>query len=295
MAKRDIDATPELEAETVKALPEPAAPARPARSGTTVGQRVARFFRFLLRLVLLMLLFGALILGLYFGLPLLYRRYVAPVERNTADVVQLQSRLEQAEQELADLQTKLGTIETEQRRHDQSLSDLDERVVDVETAISARTESLAALEKMQSELQEQNEVVSTEMERQIDLLKSMELLSRARLFLYESNFGLARQDVQIARSLLAARQPDAPEELAAELDEVILRLDMTLSKLPNFPVAASDDLDIAWLILVSGLPESTPAVTLTPSPAGAASPTPGAADMTITPTLQATARPSATP
>jgi hypothetical protein len=148
---------------------------------------------------------------------------------------------------------------------------------------------------MQSELQEQNEVVSTEMERQIDLLKSMELLSRARLFLYESNFGLARQDVQIARSLLAARQPDAPEELAAELDEVILRLDMTLSKLPNFPVAASDDLDIAWLILVSGLPESTPTVTLTPSPAGAASPTPGAADMTITPTLQATARPSATP
>jgi hypothetical protein len=295
MAKRDTDATPELEAETVKALPEPVAPAHPAGSGPTFGQRVGRFFRFLLRLVLLMLLFGALILGLYFGLPLLYQRYVAPVERNTADVVQRQSRLEQAEQELTDLQTKLGTIETEQSRHDQSLSDLDERVVDVETEISARTESLAALEQMQSELQEQNEVVSTEMERQIDLLKSMELLSRARLFLYESNFGLARQDVQIARDLLATHQPDAPEELAAELDEVILRLDMTLSKLPNFPVAASDDLDIAWLILVSGLPESTPTVTLTPSPADAASPTPGPADMTITPTLQATARPSATP
>jgi hypothetical protein len=128
-------------------------------------------------------------------------------------------------------------------------------------------------------------------------LKTMELLSRARLSLYQSNFGLARQDVQIARDLLATVQPDAPESLAEDLNAVVLRLDMTLSNLPDFPVAASDDLDIAWQILLAGLPEVTPTASATPSPAGTVSQTPSALDMTKSPTppVTSTVQPSATP
>jgi len=232
---------------------------------------------------------------LYFGLPLLYQRYVAPIERNTAQMRELQSLQRKTEQELADLQTKLQTLETVQNQHDLSLTELDQRVGDIETEIAARTKSLAALEKMQSELQEQNEAASAELERQIRLMKSMELLSRARLFMYESNFGLARQDVQIARDLLATVKPDAPESLAEDLDAVVLRLDMTLSNLPNFPVAASDDLDIAWQILLSGLPDVTPTVSATPTQVGTASSTPNGVDMTGTPTPAATLPPTATP
>jgi hypothetical protein len=131
-----------------------------------------------------------------------------------------------------------------------------------------------------------------ELQRQIDLLKSMELLSRACLFIYQSNFGLAEQDVQIARDLLAMVQPNAPESLAADLNAVVLRLDMTLSNLPAFPVAASDDLDIAWQILLSGLPQPTPTLSETPTPAGTLSST---SEVTLTPTPQATLEPSATP
>jgi chromosome segregation ATPase len=217
------------------------------------------------------------------------------VEQNTSNLAELESRQDQTEQQLADLQTRLETIETVQNQHDQSLTELDQRTENIESEIAARTESLAALEKLQDELQTQSESVSAELERQITLLKSMELLSRARLFLYESNFGLARQDVQIARELLAGIEPEAPAPLANELDEVILRLDMTLSKLPDFPVAASDDLDIAWQILLSGLPEATPTVTVTPTQAGPASPTPSAANLTITPTPRGTVLPSPTP
>jgi hypothetical protein len=59
---------------------------------------------------------------------------------------------------------------------------------------------------------------------------------------------------------------------------VLLRLDLTLSNLPSFPVAASDDLDIAWQVLLGGLPptEPTPAPTTTvePLPQPSATPTP---------------------
>ena len=299
------DTPPEVEAkpEAPPLLPPPPvnpysnAPARPPTSqpsGPTFGQRVGRFFRFLFRLVLLLIFLGLLSVALYLALPWLYQRFIRPVEQNTAQVRELQSWQEQTAQELADLQTRLGTLETVQNEHDGSLTELDQRLIDVEKEIAARSESLAALERLQSELKEQNQAVSAELERQINLLKAMELMSRARLSMYQSNFGLARQDVQIARDLLGGIRPDASDSLTEELGAVIFRLDMTLSNLPDFPVAASDDLDIAWQILLSGMPQVTATVSATPTQAGSASPTPDAADMTITPTAQATVQPSAT-
>lgn len=303
MAKRGKELAPEAAAvepveplldapREVHALPGPTL--APVRSAPTFGERVGRFFRFLLRLLALIVILGIIALGLYFGLPLLYQRYVVPVEQNTSNLAELESRQDRTEQQLSDLQTKLETIESVQNQHDQSLTELNQHTENLESEIAARTESLAALEKLQAELQVQNESVSAELERQFTLLKSMELLSRARLFLYESNFGLARQDVQIARDLLDGIEPDANSKLANELGEVIFRLDMTLSKLPDFPVAASDDLDIAWQILLSGLPAATPTITVTPTQVGTASPTPSAANMTTTPTPRGTVLPSPT-
>jgi hypothetical protein len=257
----------------------------------SIGQRVRRFFEFLVRLVAWLIILGVIGLGLYYGLPLLYQKYVVPVEQNTAGVTELQSRQEQTEQELADFQARLESIEAEQNQNSESLTALDQRVSESETEITARTESLAVLERMQAELQDQNEAASAELERQVNLLKAMELLSRARLFLYQSNFGLAEQDVQIARNLLASTQSDAPGPLAEDLDTVVFHLDLTLSNLPNFPVAASDDLDIAWQILLSGSPPTqtsvgvTATLVITPSPASTAS----------TATSQATVSPTPTP
>jgi predicted RNase H-like nuclease (RuvC/YqgF family) len=227
-------------------------------------------------------------------LPLLYQKYIVPVEQNTVEVTELQSRQEQAEQELADLQTKLGTIESVQNQHDRLLTELEGRVDEIQTEIAARTESLEALERIQSELQEQNEVASAELERQVNLLKSMELLSRARLFMYQSNFGLAEQDIQIARNVLASVQRDAPDELAEDLDTVLLHLDFALSNLPSFPVAASDDLDIAWQVLLTGSAPTPTGVAGTPAPIGTISATPNTT-VTATPRVTGTVPSTVTP
>lgn len=283
-------------------LPPPVPPRVPPDAppstapGPSFGERLARFFRFLLRLVFLLIALAVIGVALYYLVPLFYNSFVRPVEQNTVDVRQLQSRLDQAEQDLADLQTKLSALEEAQDQHHQSLTDLDQRLGEIESEITARSESLAALEKLQTELREQNETANTELERQLNLLKAMELLSRARLFMYQSNFGLARQDVQIAREVLASVRPDTPKDLAPALNEVLQRLDMTLSNLPNFPVAASDDLDIAWQILLTGLPEPTPTLVATPTlptPVGTISATPTAIP-TFTPTPAGTIPPAPT-
>jgi len=289
---------PSLDAPAETTFTTPASgPVRPpvaVPSGPTFGQRVGRFFAFLLRLVTLLILLSLLSLGLYLTLPWLYQKFIRPVEQNTAQVRELQSRQQQTEQELADLQTKLGSLETAQKQQDGSLTTLEKRVSDIATEITTRTESLTALEKMQSELQAQNTANATELDRQINLLKAMELLSRARLFMYQSNFGLARQDVQIARDLLAKVQPGVAQPSAEELEAVVQRLDMVLSNLPDFPVAANDDLDIAWQILLSGLPQATSTLSETPTPAGTVSATP-TGNITSTTTPQATLMPSVTP
>jgi hypothetical protein len=297
-----IDPPPEVDVKP-PALPAPASPppseppppAVAVPSGPSFGQRVGRFFAFLLRLVSLVILLSLLSLALYLVLPWLYQKFITPVEQNTAQVRELQSRQEQTDKQLADLQTRLGTLETAQNQHDGSLTELDQRLNGIETEVAARTKSLTELEDMQAELQAQNKTVSAELERQINLLKAMELLSRARLSMYQSNFGLGKQDVQIGRDLLAKIQPDAPAPLGDELEAVVQRLDMTLSNLPNFPVAASDDLDIAWQILLAGLPQATPTPSETPTPAGTVSSTPAATEITLTPTPPGTIQATVTP
>jgi hypothetical protein len=263
--------------EVIHEEPEPPRP--------TAGQRIRRFFDFLIRLIASLIILGVIGLGLYYGLPLLYNKYIVPVEQNTAGLTELQSQQQQMEQDLTDAQSRLETLETGQSQNTKALAELGGRMDEVESEIVVHTESLAALEKMQSELQAQDEAMSAEMQRQISLLKSMELMSRARLFMFQSNFGLARQDVKTARDLLMMTRTDAPEELVDDLNEIIRRLDLVLNALPNFPVAARDDLDVAWQVLLLGLPQAqidsdgTTVPTVTPSATSAA---------TFAPTLEVT-------
>lgn len=279
-------------ADEPSAPPVEPSPAPPSPAGSMLGQRVRRILLFLLRLFLVLVILALLAVGLSYSLPMLYQTYIKPVQDNAAQVARLNTRIAQNETDITGLQTKLEVAQAELTRQAQSLSALETQVRKVDEQVAAHTRSLAALEQMQAALQEQNDAASAELARQVKLMKSMELLSRARLYMYQSNFGLARQDVQIARDMLAEVQPSAPEPLASDLAEVIQRLDLTLSNLPGFPVAASDDLDIAWQILLAGIPAPQPGAaesaipTPIPLPEITSTPTP-----TETPTVEPTATP----
>jgi uncharacterized coiled-coil protein SlyX len=243
-------------------------------------------------LLSLLVILSAVSIGLYYVLPRLYQQYIQPVQDNTDQLEQLRVQQIQNEQTLTELDARLAEIETAQAGQAGAIATLETRVGDLEAGIAAHTETLARLEQMQATLQAQSDAAGVELEQQVQLLKAMELLSRARLFMYQSNFGLAEQDVLIARNLLAALQPDAPESLADDLTAVILRLDLTLSNLPGFPVAARDDLDIAWQILLGGLPPAQPFSAGTPIPDTTLTPTPA---VSLTPTAELTVTVTPTP
>jgi len=238
-------------------------PSKPSFSDR-LGQAVLWFFKALLRLILIVLVIGGIGSAVYYGAPLLNKKFVAPVEQNSI-------RLNELERELASLQDQLAQINDQLTGLGDQLNETNSRVGEIQQSVDAHTESLVTLAEMQSTLESQleagNDKTMLALKHEIMMTRVIDMLARARLYLAQSNFGLAKEDVQSASDLLS--------ELQAEIDDDVLslaseRLDIALSNLPDFPVVASGDLEIAWQILITGqpvatiTPETAPIMTVTP-------------------------------
>ena len=226
--------------------------------GSRLGQALLNFLRVLLRLILLVMLIVGVGAVIYYGAPLLYEKFIAPVEQNATRVGEL-------EDEITNLQAQLTEINNQ-------LAETNSRIDGIEQSVDAHTASLEKLKAMQttieSQLTENNDRVLLELKHEVMMTRAFDVLARARLYLTQSNFGLAKEDIQSARDLLADLKAEANDEALAQ---AITRLDMALGNLPNFPVVASGDLDIAWQILMTGEAMAT----ATPEPALTNTSTPG--------------------
>lgn len=233
---------------------------------TPPSGRVRRFFRRLFKWLLVLAIIGGLGAAVYYGWPAVRERFVDPVEVNTAEVGALQDRLIEMAAQVAALESEVAALEGQIGVVADGQAELGDRIGASEALIAGHTARLEELAGLQAQL----EAVATSdregVARQISMLRSMELLSRARLFLFEANYGLARQDVAAARNILAA--VPATEADAEVLAESVFRLNRTLDNLPDRPVVAANDLDIAWAVLLGEIPpppveptEETPATT----------------------------------
>lgn len=239
-----------------------------------LGRVIRSFFVALLKLIMLAILFVSIGAMFYYGLPYIQRTFIAPVEQNTAQIKTMEAEIE--------------TLQTQ-------LDEMNSRVSALEGSVEAHTASIEKLEEMQTaletQLEENQDAVLLELKQEIMFTRALDVLARARLYLAQSNFGLAKTDVQTARDLLAELNAKKEDEV---LTKAIERIDLALDNLPDFPVVASGDLEIAWQILVSGnAPASTATATPTLVPTEPATATPTAVDTAATPTLipSATATP----
>jgi hypothetical protein len=234
----------------------------------------------ILRVVIALLILGALFLLFYFGIPLFKEKILNPLQSNTArvsEVASLQAAdVERLSDEITVLRERITTLEG--------------RADTMDLSLASHLETLTKLEEMQSSQQAALETHKTDVLKQIDeqltLTRAIELLSRGRLYLSQSNFGLAKTDIAAARDLLFGLQSTISADQSASLKIVIDRLDLALSNLPVYPVVAVYDLDLAWQYLVDGLPnvpqtavtpvisetqptaETTPEAVVTPTPGG---------------------------
>lgn len=247
-----------------------------SESKPSFGSRLGQAFRDFLRAVLKLILFVMLIAGvgaaIYYGAPLLNNRFIAPVEQNAERVSELESQV-------ADLQTQITEMKNQ-------LTEINSHIEGVEQSVEAHTVSIEKLEAMQitleKQIKENNDESLLALKNEVMLTRIIDILARARLYLAQSNFGLAKEDVQSAHDLLVELQADSDDEALAQATQ---RLELTLGNLPGFPVVASGDLEIAWQILVTG-----EAITITATPEPASTHTP-----TSVPTLEPTLTPTVTP
>lgn len=262
----------EAGAPVVKSLPKEESTGEEQPSfWTRLGRAFVSFLRALLRLVVLVLFIAGIGAAFYYGLPFINNAVIVPIERNAADINQMKD-------EIATLQAQLDETNS--------------RVDALEKSIESHTASLEKLDAMQKQIEEElqgnQDKTLLKLKQEIMYTRALDMLGRARLYLAQSNFGLAKTDVQSARDLLAELQSETEDETLAQ---GIDRLDLALGNLPDFPVVAAGDLEIAWEILVTGKQANIPIPTPTPTLVPTSTPTvvvPSTATTTPTPVVTAT-------
>ncbi len=249
-----------------------------------------RFLGFLLRIIVVLILGIGLGAGAYYGIPKLYRDFIAPVQENS-------QRLDQMEQNLT---SSNEMVETQ-------MDQLEERLVDLEGRLAIQAEDLAALEarveRLRSVQDEHADEVSElallpgdvseveltilgladrvdeleaelaalgipahQLHYQLQLVRTMSLLTRARVSLIHDNLGLASEDISAAAAVLNAMiEQGTPEEIDT-LESIVKRLDLALDDVRQSPVIAADELEIAWKLLIEATDYSVmPTATVTPT------------------------------
>lgn len=214
----------------------------------------------------------------------------------------LQSRLTTSEALLGEVQTaldtaqeSLSTLEDQQATFGPDLAKLQTALKKLETTVGDLTEATALIisdvEALSVTVKDESPLVAVRTD--VQLLKAMELLTRARVQLAQDNVGIATTEVQEARNVLLALSATIPTYQQSALTAIVQRLDLGLANLPTAPRLAADDFEIAWQLLRQGLPvESTTGMSLSPLVTPTLTTTETlTATVPVTPTVTPTPRP----
>jgi predicted nucleic acid-binding Zn-ribbon protein len=228
---------------------------KPSESPTL--RAIGRFFRFLIRL-LFVLIVGALVgLGLYFGVPWAYRSLVQPVQQNTARLAALEQRVTQEQARLQDenlaLQERIAALETgmtalgeesavqaqEIEGALEQIQQLDGRIAQAEGDLEAQRKAAetahSELDSAITDLDEQADQVAgrtEELEGRLALLQTAQDLLRVRLLLLEENPRGARDTLTLAAAHVeqaVALMPEQAETLL-ELQERMIGLERLIAE-----------------------------------------------------------------
>ncbi len=259
----------------------------PENSPIPFGQRaksaLVAFLRVFARAVVILI--GAALLGwlVYFGYVTVYKQAVLPARDNAERLSRLETSQAQAAPDLTTLQKQLAALEAQRRIDSFSLEAVKSDQAQLRSELDLQTVQLQRLDDLQSQLNNLRltadqafmlgaqayqatvgkDALINSLERKIVLLKVTSLLNRSRLYMIQSNFGLARDQVVMARGMLSDLLESASQEQSAVLNQWIGRLDAALANLPGSPISAADNLEIAWGLILQGLPET---IIPTPTP-----------------------------
>lgn len=284
----------------------------PSSNPRPAGTAARAFFKALVRLLVILLL--AVLVGalLYLAYVVVYHQAIELAHENDYRINLVETRQAAAQaqtnDQIAGFEERLTALEIEIKQTGEDLSQAQADQENLRTALDEQAANLQDLEELNRNMNRNLSALATQtdgqtrllsgsqyslldLEKEITVLKVAGLLNRSRLYMLQSNYGLAAEQVELAREQLASLQPQATPTEKGVLAAWMGRLDSALSYLPDQPVFAGDDLEIVWQMVLQGLSA--------PLPSGSVNPTAWIDDQTAgftpTPTLPITLTQTGTP
>ena len=196
-----------------------------------------------------------------------HREYLDSVTNRLGIV---EDAVEEALTNVMTAQTELDALVSETGKVPPQLEDVDDALITLESASEDLAETLSSVQTELSELavkvEEDNAL--TVLQYDVMILKAMESLTRARLFLSQENVGLASEEILAARDMLLILKGMVPDFQKDAVQAILDRLDLSRDNLTAAPTVAVDDLEAAWQLLLIGLPVTASGVeslTVTPT------------------------------
>ena len=235
---------------------------------------ITRIFRFFFRFTLVVI-FGVLLgTAVYLGVRAIYREFVEPVQTNSRQIEAINKDLENLNADIgnqgstvADIEAMLEGTVAGQR---ETIAELTAQVVVLETAIEDLKQGAKDINELDRRLNEVDSILGelsssvsafslrvqdanapvAKFSRQLQLIKAMELITRARFWFVQDNWGQASEDIQTAKDVVESVLGRSSEDEVEVLTNIVERLDQALLAIELTPVVAADDLEIVWQLLI---------------------------------------------
>ena len=206
--------------------PEESSPTAAFGNGPGPGL-AGRIGRVLLRLLVAFILGAALGAGIYYGAIKLYRDAIEPLRTLDTRLEDLQLQLDHQaanqQEQMGELRTRLTELEGRAAAITEQLSELEAQVgvqQDDMGALQSQVGDLTQLERRLNALVDDQESLTSRMQeledliaggdlpaeritRNLELLRAMTIMTRARVSLNDLNLGLAQADLGAANDILA--------------------------------------------------------------------------------------------
>lgn len=241
-------------------------------SGPSAGGRVLRWIFRMLIVVILGIALGA---GIYYGVRSFYRDAIEPLqtmdqrvrdmessvaqlsealreERNsTADErSELQARAASQAEELASMNAQISRLENQVAEQEEALDQIEQ----LREALDQLEEDLTLTDEQLGELQNQvaaGDLPVERVEQNLQLMRVMNLMTRARLWIEQDNFGLAEDDLQVALEIMQLLvEEDSSAQETDMLPQISDQLTLALEAVRSNPSLAEEELELAWKLIV---------------------------------------------
>jgi hypothetical protein len=240
-----------------------------AASEPSLGRRALRWIFRMLVVIMLGIALGA---GIYYGVRSFYRDAIEPLQTLdqrmrdseagmfelkeivredkktvTEEMADLRGNLALQAEKLASLAAQVERLELQTEDQDDVLAelvDLRETLDQIDQDQASTEEKLETLE----ELIEAGELPAERVQSTLQLIRVMNLLTRARLWIEQNNFGLASDDIEASLEIL--EELSTVDESDERLLEIIDRLTLALETTTTESTLAEEELEIVWKLLI---------------------------------------------